>query len=287
MFAREVAAQADLAGCTDLANPLGSTAGEPRAAAGEGFKPSPPQPPRGLEPGREASEDAKLDAGLEGGLEAGLEAGLQELAIPATPQQRQQLLGYLALIARWNRVYNLTAVRDPQAMLTQHLLDSLAVWPPLQRIEMGCRQGPGSGPGLRVLDVGSGAGLPGVVLAIMGPDLRVSCVDAVGKKAGFVRQVAAELGLSNLQALHARVEQLPLATSYDVITSRAFASLADFVQVSQPLLAPGGVWMAMKGQRPDDELAALPSGVEMFHVEPLQVPGLDARRCLVWMRRSG
>jgi 16S rRNA (guanine527-N7)-methyltransferase len=206
------------------------------------------------------------------------------LAIAATPQQRQQLLAYLALIARWNRVYNLTAVREPQAMLTQHLLDSLAVWPPLQRIEAGSRQGPG--PGLRVLDVGSGAGLPGVVLAIMGPHLRVTCVDAVGKKAGFVRQVAAELGLSNLHALHARVEQLPVATGYDVITSRAFASLADFVQVSRPLLATDGVWMAMKGQRPDDELAALPPGVEMFHVEPLQVPGLDAQRCLVWMRRA-
>lgn len=251
----------------------GSVSDEPRAAAQEGFDPSPVRTP---EPGRDDGRDASLQARLE--------AGLQTLAIEANPQQRQQLLAYLALIARWNRVYNLTAVREPQAMLTQHLLDSLAVWPPLQRVEAGRTQGPG--PGLRVLDVGSGAGLPGVVLAIMGPDLRVTCVDAVGKKAGFVRQVAAELGLSNLHALHARVEQLPLATGFDVITSRAFASLADFVRVSQPLLAPGGVWMAMKGQRPDDELAALPPGVEMFHVEPLQVPGLDARRCLVWMRRA-
>ncbi len=242
-------------------------------AAREAFDPSPAPE---LGPERDSDQDANLLARLE--------AGLQALAIAATPQQRQQLLAYLALIARWNRVYNLTAVRDPQAMLTQHLLDSLAVWPPLQRIEAAHRRGPG--PGLRVLDVGSGAGLPGVVLAIMGPDLQVTCVDAVGKKAGFVRQVAAELGLSNLQALHARVEQLPVVTGYDVITARAFASLADFVQLSQPLLATDGVWMAMKGQRPDDELATLPLGVEMFHVEPLQVPGLEARRCLVWMRRA-
>jgi 16S rRNA (guanine527-N7)-methyltransferase len=253
----------------------GRVSDEPQVAAQEGLNPPPAQ--QALEPGGDAGQDA--------GLRARLEAGLQALAIAATPQQREHLLAYLALIARWNRVYNLTAVREPQAMLTQHLLDSLAVWPPLQRVEAGRGQGPG--PGLRVLDVGSGAGLPGVVLAIMGPDLRVTCVDAVGKKAGFVRQVAAELGLSNLQALHARVEQLPVATGYDVITSRAFASLADFVQISQPVLAPGGVWMAMKGQQPDDELAGLPPGIEMFHVEPLQVPGLDARRCLVWMRRSG
>ena len=253
----------------------GSTSDALRATAQEVFDPSPARAPG---PGHDDGQDASLQARLE--------AGLQALAIAATPQQRQQLLAYLALIARWNRVYNLTAVREPQAMLTQHLLDSLAVWPLLRRIEAELGQGPGSGPGLRVLDVGSGAGLPGVVLAIMGPDLRVTCVDAVGKKAGFVRQVAAEIGLPNLQALHARVEQLPVTTGYDVITSRAFASLADFVRVSRPLLAPYGVWMAMKGQRPDDELAALPPGVEMFHVEPLQVPGLDARRCLVWMRRA-
>jgi 16S rRNA (guanine527-N7)-methyltransferase len=121
------------------------------------------------------------------------------------------------------------------------------------------------------------------VLAVTEPNWDVSCVDTVGKKAAFVRHVAGELGLPNLHAEHARVEHLQRAP-FDVITSRAFASLADFVRLTRHLLAPGGVWMAMKGKRPDDEIAALPAGVEVFHVEPITVPGLDAQRCLVWMR---
>ena len=135
----------------------------------------------------------------------------------------------------------------------------------------------------RVLDVGSGGGLPGVVWAIALPDLELHCVDTVGKKAAFVRQVAAELRLPNLKAEHARVESLK-GPAADVVTSRAFASLADFVRLTAHLLAPGGVWMAMKGKRPDDEIAALPATAAMFHVEPLTVPGLDAERCLVWLR---
>jgi 16S rRNA (guanine527-N7)-methyltransferase len=161
-------------------------------------------------------------------------------------------------------------------MLVQHLVDCLAVVPPLVR-ELGERSG------ARVLDVGSGAGLPGLVIAVTCPALQVACVDTVGKKAAFIRQAALELGLHNLQAERARVEALALPP-FDLITSRAFASLADFVNLTRPLLAPGGRWMAMKGQRPDAELAALPAGVRLDAVEPLAVPGLAAERCLVWLR---
>jgi 16S rRNA (guanine527-N7)-methyltransferase len=135
---------------------------------------------------------------------------------------------------------------------------------------------------LRLLDVGSGGGLPGVLIAVLCPGLQVSCVDTVGKKAAFIRQVGAELGLRNLRAEHARVEQLP--GRYDLITSRAFATLADFVALTRERLMPEGLWLAMKGKRPDEEIAALTTDVEVFHVEPLAVPGLDAERCLVWMR---
>ena len=203
-----------------------------------------------------------------------LAQGAQVLGLGLSAQQAKQLLAYLALLQRWNATYNLTAVRDPQAMLVQHLLDCLAVLPPL------LRQLPTGG---RVLDVGSGGGLPGVVLAVMAPQLDVTCVDTVGKKAAFVRQVAGALRLPNLRAVHARVEQLT-AAPFALITSRAFASLADFVALTRAHLAEGGSWMAMKGQTPGDEIADLPAGVTVFHVERLQVPGLDAQRCLVWIR---
>ena len=209
-----------------------------------------------------------------------------------------QLLAYLALLQRWNKVYNLTALREPRQMYSHHLLDCLAVLPALDRV-VGQTSGQHQGLAqaeplpLRVLDVGSGGGLPGVVLAIMRPAWRVDCVDSVAKKAGFVRQVAAELGLTNLQGLHARVQQLTppaaapaqgLDAGYGLITSRAFASLADFVGLTQPLLAPTGLWAAMKARPEAEELAAVPPTAEVFHVEQLQVPGLDAQRCLVWMR---
>jgi 16S rRNA (guanine527-N7)-methyltransferase len=132
--------------------------------------------------------------------------------------------------------------------------------------------------------VGSGAGLPGVVLAITSPELDVSCVDTVAKKALFIQQVAAALRLPNLHGVHARVEQLD--QPFDVVTSRAFASLVDFTQWSRGALATDGVWMAMKGKVPHDEMAALPQDIRVFHVEPLTVPGLDAERCIVWMRRE-
>lgn len=201
--------------------------------------------------------------------------GLDRLGLALSADQQANLLAYQALIAKWNRVYNLTAVRDPAEMLTHHLLDSLAVVAPLRRHA--------ASKALRILDVGSGAGLPGVVLAIAEPHWQVTCVDTVGKKASFIQQAAAELGLRQLRSAHARVEELPPAQA-DVVTSRAFASLADFVNLTRSHLAPGGVWMAMKGKTPESELAALPASVEVFHVEPLDVPGLDAERCLVWMR---
>lgn len=199
------------------------------------------------------------------------------LGAPLAPALAEQLLRYLDMMARWNSTYNLTAVRTPEGMLRQHLADCLAVVAPLQR------RLPANNTAPRLLDVGSGGGLPGVVLAACLPQLQVVCVDTVAKKAAFVRQVAAELSLPNLQSVHARVETMQTAP-FDVITSRAFASLADFTRLTQTLLAPTGQWMAMKGKTPDEEIAALPEQVEMFHVEPLEVPGLDAQRCLVWMR---
>lgn len=213
-------------------------------------------------------------------LRPALDAGLAALNLPLDETQRTSLLAHLALIAKWNQVYNLTAVRDPAQMLTQHLLDCLAAVGPLQRHLAGL------GEPARLLDVGSGAGLPGAVFAVACPlQLGVTCVDTVSKKAAFVGQVAAELGLSNLAGLHARVEAL--TGPFDLISSRAFANLADFVAGSRRALAPGGVWLAMKGKTPVDEIAALPTDVEVFHVEPLAVPFLQAQRCIVWMRERG
>ncbi len=206
-----------------------------------------------------------------------LAAGAQSLGVSLSEAQCDTLLAYQAMLLKWNQVYNLTAVRKPADMLTHHLLDSLAVLPSLLH-HLGTRPA-------RLLDVGSGGGLPGVVLAIMLPDLDVTCVDTVGKKASFVRQVAAELKLRNLNAAHARVEDLRLKP-FDVITSRAFASLDDFTRLTRHLLAGEGVWLAMKGKTPADEIAALPPEWDVFHVEQLAVPGLDAERCLVWIRRA-
>lgn len=209
--------------------------------------------------------------------EVALRQGLVDLGLTLADGQITQLLDYQDLLQKWNRVYNLTAVRDPKDMLTHHLLDSLSVVAPLQRH---LRLRPESDRP-RLLDVGAGAGLPGVVVAICCPGIQVTCVDAVAKKMAFVRQVQVALRLSNLKALHARVETLPGA--YDLVCSRAFASLVDFVQGTRKLLAPGACWLAMKGQEPVDEMAALPVDVAVFHVEPLVVPALDAQRCIVWM----
>jgi 16S rRNA (guanine527-N7)-methyltransferase len=226
-------------------------------------------------------------------LEQALRQGLKELALALDDAQISHLLDYLALIQKWTQVYNLTAVRDPAEMLTHHLLDSLAVIAPLraQLASQGIgRAAPGQGvthgpaPSVRLLDVGSGAGLPGVVIAICCPEVAVDCVDTVAKKAAFIQQVAVTLRLPNLRGLHARVERL--TDKYDIVSSRAFASLLDFTTWSAAALAEQGVWLAMKGKHPADEMAALPVGVKVFHVEQLVVPGLDAERCIVWLRKS-
>ncbi len=188
------------------------------------------------------------------------------------------LAHYMGLLAHWNATFNLTSLRDPQDMLSHHLSDCLAILPALQRH----LQGLGAERPIRLLDVGSGGGLPGVVLAICLPALQVSCVDTVGKKAAFIRQVAAELKLPRLKGEHARVEAM--SGEFDIVTCRAFAALPDFVNWSRARLAGQGVWLAMKGKLPDDEIAALPAGVDVFHVEHVEVPGLDAERCLIWMQ---
>jgi 16S rRNA (guanine527-N7)-methyltransferase len=208
-------------------------------------------------------------------LRPALRAAADRLGLALSEPQTDDLIGYLALLERWNATYNLTAVRDPAQMVTQHVADCLAVVAPL-RVQL-------ADSSFRLLDVGSGGGLPGVVLAILNARIDVTCVDSVGKKAAFVQQVAAELRLSNLQARHAHVEALQEAP-FSVVTSRAFASLADFVALTRRRLAPGGVWMAMKGKRPSAEVACLPADIDVFHVEPLRVPGLDGERHLVWMR---
>lgn len=211
--------------------------------------------------------------GLEGQRAALLE-GARDLGLHLDDLQADRLLAYGALILKWNKVYNLTALRDPAAVLTHHLLDSLAAVPPLTRVRPG---------DTLLLDVGAGAGLPGVVIAILRPDVQVHCLDAVAKKMAFVQQVASELKLPNLRGVHARVESW--SGVYDVISSRAFASLPDFFSGSRHLLAPGGLWLAMKGKVPQEELAALQEqavGVDVFHVEQLTVPGLGADRCIVW-----
>ena len=204
-----------------------------------------------------------------------LGAAADVLGLQLSDTQYEQLLEYLELIAKWNKVYNLTAVRDPEEMLVQHLFDSLAAVGPLRRHT--------GGRPIRLLDVGSGAGLPGVVIAICCPEVRVDCVDTVGKKAAFIQQAAAQLKLPNLGGVHDRVENLK--GPYDVICSRAFASLQDFVSWSGAALAEQGVWLAMKGKRPDAEIAELPPAAEVFHVEQLSVPELAAERCIVWMRK--
>ena len=202
------------------------------------------------------------------------------LGVPLSDAQAQALLAYLALMQRWNATYNLTAVRDPAQMLIQHLADCLAVIGPLRRHLSGHGS---AAKAVRLLDVGSGGGLPGVVIAILNPQIDVTCVDTVGKKAAFVQQVAAELRLRNLHALHSRVEEMKQAP-FAVITSRAFASLPDFVRLTRKQLTTDGVWMAMKGKHPADEVALLPPDIDLFHVEQITVPGLDADRCIIWMR---
>lgn len=205
-----------------------------------------------------------------------LHEGIDTLGLAATPWQTTTLLAYVDMLLRWNRRFNLTAVRDPIDAVDRHLLDCLAALPSIDRW---AQVRP-----LRVCDVGSGGGLPGLVWAVMRPIWRVTCVDAVAKKASFVEQAAGELGIGNLRAVHIRVEAYRPESAFDLVVSRAFASLGDFVRLTRHLRAEGGVWVAMKGVDPTAEIADLPAAVEVFHVEQVCVPRGPARRCLVWMR---
>jgi len=192
-----------------------------------------------------------------------LAAGVVQMGLQISDEAQQLLLSYLALLDKWNKVYNLTAVRDASEMVTLHLLDSLSVLPYIK--------------GPRLLDVGSGGGLPGIVLAICLPNLQVTTVDTVQKKAIFMRQVKGELGLSNLQVVHARVEAYE-AEPYDQIISRAFSEIGLFIELTRHLLANNGHWLAMKGVSPQQDLVALE--VENSRVYPLSVAGLQAERHL-------
>lgn len=198
--------------------------------------------------------------------------GARGLQLDLSAAQVAQLLDYLALLAKWNAVYNLTAVRDPAQMVTQHLLDSLAAVPAFAQAK-------------NVLDVGAGGGLPGMVLAIARPALQVSLIDTVHKKTAFLTQVKAELGLTNVTVHTGRVEQLQVQQKFDAITSRAFADLSDFVNWSGHLLAQGGQFIALKGIAPHEETARLPAGWRVMQVQPLTVPGLDAARHLIFIER--
>lgn len=212
-----------------------------------------------------------------------LGAAAKVLDIELDSGQADALIGYMAQLQRWNRTYNLTALRDPDQMLVQHLFDSLAVLKPVSNI---LYKKPVNKP--CIVDVGSGAGLPGAVLAIMQPQWQVYCVDAVEKKMAFVRQVAGVLRLPNLHAVHARVESLP-PYGADIVISRAFASLIDFATLAGPHVAKEGQLVAMKGREPKDEIDTLEQQTDWrtAHIQQLRVPELNAQRCLVWLSRQG
>jgi len=204
----------------------------------------------------------------------GISAGAAALGLDLSAATVELLVGYLRLIERWNGTYNLTAIRDARDMVTQHIVDCLAAAAALlRRSEIPTAA--------RILDVGSGAGLPGLVFAMAAPRTNVTCVESVGKKAAFMTHAAATLGLRNVVVSHGRVQEMT-TPRFEVIASRAFASLQDFVGSTAHLLESTGVWMALKGKEPTDELARL--GAVSFHVERLQVPGLDAERRVVWMK---
>lgn len=201
-----------------------------------------------------------------------LEDDLARLGLTVPPTAVGQLLAFEQLLLKWNKTYNLTAIRDLAGVRIQHLLDSLSILPWVN--------------GERWLDVGSGGGLPGIPLAICCPHIQFTLVDAVQKKVSFLQQAVIELGLKNLQPIHGRVEALDKGT-FDRISSRAFAELSLFIQLTRPLLAPGGQWLAMKGQLPTEELAALPRGIHVEQAQPLIVPGLGAERHLIVMTDRG
>ena len=201
-----------------------------------------------------------------------LQQGIAALGMSIAEPVQRKLLDYILLLDKWNKVYSLTAVREPERMISLHLLDCLAILPHVHAS--------------RLLDVGSGGGMPGIILAICHPDWQVTMIDSNSKKTGFLQQAAISLQLSNVTVVTSRVEQFQPAQPFDVITSRAFADLGDFVAWSQHLLAPGGCYAAMKGVYPQDEVARLPAGFVVSDVVPLQVPGLDAERHLLTIRAA-
>lgn len=225
-------------------------------------------------------------------VEQQLAAGVAALGLTLPDGAEAKLLAYLALLDKWNRVYNLTAVRDTERMVSHHLLDSLAAVPVFDEI-LAARphpnpppEGEGASVGLRpptAIDVGSGGGLPGIPLAIARPDLQVTLIDSIAKKTAFLLQAKAkaELGLANLHVVTGRVEDFQPETGFDVITSRAFSDLREFVTLTRHLLQPGGRWLAMKGLYPNEEIARLPGGVKVSADHALVVPGLDASRHLI------
>ena len=253
-----------------------------------------------LEKAGKDAPNAPTSAAPNAALKTKLGQAAATLGLALQDAQLDAMLAYCEMLTKWNKVYNLTAVRDPADMLTHHLIDSLAVVGPLMRqlaaavYERDGADDGQAGPLFHLLDVGSGAGLPGVVIAICCPEVQVDCVDTVAKKTAFINQIAITLKLPNLRAIHERVESLAGHSAsgrsgdlYDVVCSRAFASLADFTRLSAAVLKDDGVWLAMKAKNPTDELSALEPTIKVFHVEQLQVPGLDAERRIVWMRKAG
>lgn len=208
-------------------------------------------------------------------LDQQLGAGLDALSIKLTNEQQQLLLDFMALLLKWNKVYNLTSIRQAEDMLTHHVMDCLAA------VAAVMHEAPDA---KTLLDVGSGGGLPSVVFAIVCPHLQVTAVDAVAKKAAFIETVAHTLKLPNLKGVHSRVELLE--EKFDLVVSRAFASLKDFTAWSDKALCSGGTWAAMKGKIPEEEMAELPANIKIQHIQTLEVPGLDAQRCLIWLERS-
>ena len=200
-----------------------------------------------------------------------LSSGLTQLGIDATAEQQEQLLAYLGLMQKWNKAYNLTAIRDPQQMLIRHLLDSLAVVPHINSDEL--------------IDVGSGGGLPGIPLAILFPEQPITTLDSNSKKTRFQNQVRIELGLNNLEVIHGRVEAVQ-DRQFGQVISRAFASIVDMINLSHALLAEKGVFLAMKGRYPDAELAELPPQYVLQQSYELHVPGLDEERHLLVLGRA-
>jgi 16S rRNA (guanine527-N7)-methyltransferase len=200
-----------------------------------------------------------------------LEQGLALLGVPLPPDDRQRLLAFVRLLAKWNAAYNLTAVRDPEEMVTRHVLDSLAVLPYLQ--------------GARVADIGTGPGLPGIPLAVARPDIAFTLLDANAKKTRFVTQAVGELGLKNVEVVQARAENYRPVEKFDTLVVRAFSSIADMLENTRHLCTPHGRFLAMKGVYPEEELAAIPADYAVQEVVALQVPGLDAARHLAIITR--